>query len=307
MIPKIGVEFRHIPCGKLRRYFSLENFFDVFRVIRGVSAAKKILEEWKPDVVFSKGGYVSLPVVFAASRLKIPVVTHESDVSVGLANKLTMRFADTICLSFEETMGKLAKRFVKKAVVTGNPVRESVLAGDPDKGLAFTKVDDYRPVILVMGGSQGAAQINGLVRNNLDELLKRYQIVHLVGRGNIEMSLGKKGYIQYEFLNDEMADVYSIADMVVTRGGANALAEIALLGKKALVIPLSMDGSRGDQIENARVFAGKFGWSSLSGAFDSKDFVETLDMAFRNEVNEGVKFENGSGKIVDLILAAHGK
>lgn len=217
MIEKIDVRFKEISCGKLRRYFSLENFVDVFRVIRGVGQAKKILADFKPDVVFSKGGYVSLPVVIAASRLGVPVVLHESDVTPGLANKIAMRLADKICLSFEETKEFLKKSFVEKSIVTGNPVREGILKGDAREGYKLTKFDDYRPVILVIGGSQGAAQINELVRGSLKYLLDRYQVVHLVGRGNIDIGLTRKGYVQYEFLNEPLKDVYAMAELIVTK------------------------------------------------------------------------------------------
>ncbi len=300
MIQKASVFFRAIPCGKLRRYFDWKNFMDVFRVIKGVSEAKKILAEFKPDKVFSKGGYVSLPVTIAAHQLKIPVILHESDFTPGLANKIAMRLADKICLSFEETKNFLKPKYAEKAVFTGNPVRKWILKGNAEAGFKFTKLNDYRPVILVIGGSQGAQQINNLVRESLDELLKRYQIVHVTGRGNLDIGIHKTGYVQYEYIDEQLPDVYAMSDIVVTRGGANSLFEIALMKKKALIVPLAM-GSRGDQLENAKYFVREMGWSMLAGDIERKDFVDGVELAFRNEVNRSARVENGVEKVVNLL------
>lgn len=198
---KLGIDFEGITCGKLRRYFSWENFLDFFRVPIGIVQAYKILKRYKPVVVFSKGGYVSFPVTVAAWKLKIPVILHESDVVPGLANRLSMKFARKICISFEETKNYLSKKLLKKTVYTGNPVRKSIFEGSREKGLKFTGLNEYRPIILVMGGSQGATQINKLVRSTLDELLKKFQIIHIAGRGNIDIGIHKTGYKQYEYID----------------------------------------------------------------------------------------------------------
>lgn len=305
LVIKAGVEFRGIYCGKLRRYFSWQNFVDFFKVPVGIIQAYRVLKEWHPDVVFGKGGYVSFPVCVAAWKLNIPLIIHESDVMPGLANRLSMKFAKTICISFEETKKFLPENLLKKVVLTGNPVRESIFQGDKESGMKFLGFDEYRPVILVMGGSQGAMQINTLVRANLDELVKKFQIAHVVGRGNLNIGIHKDGYKQYEYLDENLKDVFAASDLVVSRGGANSLAEIAILGKKAIILPLSTDGSRGDQIENTRVFVKKLGWSMLAGNINKEEFLNAVFMAFHNQTRiNGNEFPNGTKAIVDLILKA---
>lgn len=300
LVERCGVAFAEIHCGKLRRYFDWRNFLDFFRFIMGIFGARKILKEFKPDLIFSKGGYVSLPVCIAAWILKIKLVVHESDVSPGLANRLGMRMAKKICLSFEESKKYLSRGLLKKAVVTGNPVRESVLSGRAARGFEWTGFSDEKPVILVMGGSQGAEQINNLVKGSLNVLLDKFQIIHVTGEGK-SLDVKKGGYKQYEYIDAELKDVYAMADLVVTRGGANSLAELALLKKKTVVIPLSIDGSRGDQIENAKIFCEKFGWSMMTGNVNAREFADAVEMAFLHDVNASATVENGVMKIVEMI------
>jgi len=303
LVEKTGVNFVGIHCGKLRRYFSWLNFVDVFKIPIGIFQVNKILKEFKPDVVFSKGGYVSLPTVIAAHFLGIPIITHESDVVPGLANKIAMRYAKIICISFEETKNHLKPRQLGKAVLTGNPVRESIFNGNIEEGYKFTGMNDFRPIILCMGGSQGAMQINKLIRESLPELLKKFQVVHIAGRGNIDIGVHADGYKQYEYLDENLKDVYAISGLVISRGGANSLAEIALLKKKAVIIPLSLNASRGDQVDNTRIFVRKFGWSMLSGAVNKSDFINAINMTYYNQTNiNGNEIENGTKKIVDLII-----
>jgi len=279
------------------------NFIDVFKVPVGIFQANKILKEFKPDVVFSKGGYVSLPTVIAAHFLGIPIISHESDVVPGLANKAGMKYAKIICVSFEETKNYLTTRQLGKVVVTGNPVRESIFNGNLDDGYKFVGMRDFRPIILVMGGSQGAMQINNLVRESLSEILKKFQVVHVTGRGNIDIGVHADGYKQYEYLDENLKDVYAISELVVSRGGANSLAEIALLKKKAVIIPLSTNASRGDQVDNTRIFVRHFGWSMLSGNINKNDFINAVNMAYHNQTHiTGNEIENGTKKIVDLII-----
>jgi len=301
MVEKAGISYKSVACGKLRRYFSIRNLIDIFKVPVGIIQAHFILKKFKPDVVFSKGGFVSVPVVIAGSWMEVPVIIHESDVRPGLANRICARYADKICISFDETKKYFAK-YSRKIVYTENPVRKSILQGEAEKGYKFTGLNKHRPIILVMGGSQGAQQINDLVRSGMNELLKRFQIVHICGRGNLDISLHKKGYVQYEFLNEQMKDVYAISELVVTRGGANSLAEIAALKKKALVIPLGTAASRGDQIENAQMFARKLGWGVMVGEVMVEDFVKAVEMVERNGVRGGGGFKNGVYDIVKLIL-----
>ncbi len=208
--------------------------------------------------------------------------------------------ASKICISFEETKKYLSESALKKAVFTGNPLRE--FNGSFERGLKFTGFNKFRPIILVMGGSQGAQQINALVRESLDELLKKFQIVHIVGKGNLDISVKEKGYKQYEYLDEQLADIYAISEMVISRGGANALAELAMMRKKVLVIPLGQEGSRGEQFLNAQVFGRLFGWPILSGKIKTKDFVNNVMMAFNHQINSGAKFKNGLKAVVDVIV-----
>ncbi len=297
---KFGVPYKGISCGKLRRYFSWENFRDFFRVPVGVFQAYRIIKKFGADAIFSKGGFVSLPVAVAGRFLGVPVIVHESDVSPGLANKIAFKMASKICISFEETKKYLSESALKKAVFTGNPLRE--FNGSFERGLKFTGFNKFRPIILVMGGSQGAQQINALVRESLDELLKKFQIVHIVGKGNLDISVKEKGYKQYEYLDEQLADIYAISEMVISRGGANALAELAMMRKKVLVIPLGQEGSRGEQFLNAQVFGRLFGWPILSGKIKTKDFVNNVMMAFNHQINSGAKFKNGLKAVVDVIV-----
>ena len=282
----------------------MENFIDAFRVPVGIFQARRLLKDFGAEVVFSKGGYVSVPVVLAARMLHIPVVVHESDVTVGLANKICLKFAKKICLSFEETRSYLSKKQVKRAEVTGSPIRGEILDGDSEKGYQFTGLDKHRPVILVMGGSLGAVQVNELTRVSLDELLKKFQIVHITGRGKLDIGVHKKGYKQYEYLDEQLKDVYAMSDMVISRGGANSLFELGMLKKKVLVIPLGGHASRGEQVENARVFVRDFGWSMISGEVSREDFINNVLLTFNNSVNEEAKVKDGTGAVLKCIINA---
>lgn len=283
MVEAIGVRFVSVACGKIRRYFSMQNFWDIFNVIKGTYQSRKILKNFAPDVVFSKGGYVSIPTCLAAYSLKIPIVVHESDYSVGLANKIIFRLAKKVLLSFDETKKSLSADILKKSIVTGTPIRSEIFNGDADRGYKFCGLNHHRPVILVIGGSQGAEQINILVRNSLNDLLKRFQIVHIVGKGNLDIGIHKNGYVQFEFIRDQLKDVYAIAQLVVTRGGANSLFELAALEKRALVIPLGHAGSRGEQELNSKFFVHKLGWSMMIGNISVEDFKDNVEIAFRNQ------------------------
>lgn len=292
LIKKLGIPFMAIPCGKLRRYFSFKNFVDMWKIPMGVIKAYRILKKFKPDSVFAKGGFVSMPVVLAASRLKIPIILHESDVIPGLTNKSCARYADKICISFEATRPYFSK-YADKIVMTGNPVRAWLKDGNKEKG--------DKPVLLVIGGSQGALQINELIMASLDELLNKFQIVHIRGRGNLDKSISRRGYTQYEYLGDEMKDIYAISDVVVSRGGANSLAELAFLKKRAVIIPLGKDASRGDQIVNAEEFAKNFGFTVLIEDVSREIFIKSITEAYAKPL-PSADFVDGTKKIVDLIL-----
>ncbi len=252
LIEDYDIPYYGIATGKFRRYFDLKNFSDPFRVIKGIGEAKKYLKQIDPDIIFSKGGFVAVPVVRAARSLKIPVITHESDMTPGLANRLCLPMATAICCNFPETMEKLPK---SKAVLTGTPIREELKKGSRKAGLDFLGFTGEKPLIMVTGGSLGAAAVNTAVREALPELLKHYDIVHLCGKGKLdESNTGTPGYKQYEYIKEEMADLFAAADLVISRAGANAICEIATLKKPNLLIPLSAKASRGDQILNAHSF-----------------------------------------------------
>lgn len=252
LIEDYGIPYFGISSGKLRRYFSLRNFSDPFRVMKGFSEAKKLMKKLKPDVVFSKGGYVAAPVVAAAKKNKIPAIIHESDMTPGLSNRLCFSSAVKICCSFPETMEKLPK---EKAVLTGSPVRDELKKGDKEAARRFTGFKNAKPVILVTGGSLGAVAVNNAVRSILPELLKDFNIVHLCGKGKTDESFrDTEGYVQYEYIKDELKDLFALADIVISRAGANAINELLALKKPNLLIPLSTRGSRGDQLLNARSF-----------------------------------------------------
>ena len=252
LMEDIGIPYHGIASGKLRRYFSLQNFTDPFRVLRGFFQAGRLIRELKPDVVFSKGGFVSVPVVIAAGRKHVPAIIHESDMTPGLANRLCFRSAKRICCNFPETLKLLPS---DKAVLSGSPIRKELLEGDPDEGRTFTGFTDDKPVIMVIGGSLGAANVNRAVRNILPSLLKKYNVIHLTGKGKSDPALNDTpGYRQYEYIKDELKDLFALADVVISRAGANAICELLALKKPNILIPLPSGSSRGDQLLNAESF-----------------------------------------------------
>ena len=260
LIEDVNVPYYGIASGKLRRYFDPKNFSDPFRVLKGYGEARKILKKLKPDVVFSKGGFVAVPVVLAAKHLHIPVIIHESDMTPGLANKISLSAATKVCCNFPETMGYIPEG---KAVLTGSPIREELLHGNKLAALNLCGFAANKPVILVIGGSQGSVAVNDAVRGILPELLKKYQVIHLCGKGKLDSTkTDMEGYIQFEYVKKELADLFALADIVISRAGANAICELNALKKPNLLIPLSANASRGDQILNANSFA-KQGFSTV--------------------------------------------
>ncbi|MCR5784828.1 MAG: undecaprenyldiphospho-muramoylpentapeptide beta-N-acetylglucosaminyltransferase [Eubacterium sp.] len=260
LVKDCNVKYFGISSGKLRRYFDIKNFTDPFRVIKGYFQAKSLIKKIKPDVVFSKGGFVSVPVVIAAGKKHIPTIIHESDITPGLANKLAIPHASKVCCNFPETLNHLPK---DKALLTGSPIREELLFGDAEKGRSICGFDASKPMLMIIGGSTGAKHINDTVRSCLDDLLEKYNIVHLCGKGMKDDSLVKKaGYIQFEYVKDDLKHLFAAADVVISRAGANAICELLALKKPNLLIPLSAAASRGDQILNAKSFK-KMGFSSV--------------------------------------------
>ena len=252
LIEQFGIPYHGISSGKLRRYFSMQNFTDPFRVLKGFGEAKKLIKSLKPDVIFSKGGFVSVPVVIAGKQCHVPTIIHESDMTPGLANKLSIPSASKVCCNFPETLNHLPK---EKAVLTGSPIRQELLTGDRGAALKFCGLSADKPVILIIGGSLGSVVVNNAVRKILPELLKNFQVIHLCGKDKIDTSLKDlKGYVQFEYAKDELRDYFAASDIVVSRAGANAICELLALHKPNLLIPLSANASRGDQILNARSF-----------------------------------------------------
>ena len=252
LIEPFGIPYHGISSGKLRRYFSVQNFTDPFRVLKGFREAHKLIRQLKPDVIFSKGGFVSVPVVLAGKRCKVPVIIHESDMTPGLANKIAIPTAAKVCCNFPETLKSLPEG---KAVLTGSPIRQELLSGNKIAAMDMCHFTSDKPVILVIGGSLGAVAVNNAVREALPELLKDFQIIHLCGKGKMDESLKDvEGYCQFEYIKNELRNLFALADIVISRAGANAICELLALHKPNLLIPLSANASRGDQILNARSF-----------------------------------------------------
>ncbi len=260
LIEGSGIPYDGISSGKLRRYFDLKNFTDPFRVIKGYGEALKLIKKYKPDVLFSKGGFVAVPVVLAAKHYHIPTIIHESDMTPGLANKLCIPSARKVCCNFPETLKYLPK---DKAVLTGSPIRAELLKGDRMAGLQYTNLSAAKPIILVIGGSLGSVKVNTAVRHILPRLLEKFQVIHICGKGNLDESLiGTPGYVQYEYVDSPLKHLFAAADMIISRAGANSICEILALRKPNVLIPLSAAASRGDQILNANSFA-KQGFSAV--------------------------------------------
>jgi len=275
------IPYKGIATGKFRRYFDLKNFTDPFRVIKGYSEARKYLKELNPDIVFSKGGFVSVPVVRAAASLKIPCIIHESDMTPGLANKLCIPVAEKICCNFPETLEMLP---AEKAVLTGSPIREELASGNKIAALDLCGFSSEKPVIMVIGGSLGAASVNQIVRDALPELLKDFQVVHICGKDKVDnLLLTTKGYKQFEYLKTELKDVFAMSDLVISRAGANAICELLALKKPNILIPLPADQSRGDQLLNAASFKTQ-GYSIVldEDELTVKELVETVKDLFAN-------------------------
>ncbi len=252
LVEDFGIPYVGISTGKFRRYLDVKNLTDPFRVIKGYTEARKFLKEYRPDVVFSKGGFVSVPVVRAAASLKIPCIIHESDMTPGLANKLCFPVAKKICCNFPETYKMLPE---EKAVLTGTPIRAELAQGNKLTGLEMCGFTANKPVIMVIGGSLGAMNVNKAVRDALPQLLEKYQVVHLCGKDKMDnLLLTTPGYKQFEYLKTELKDIFAMADIVISRAGANAICELLALRKPNILIPLPASSSRGDQLLNAASF-----------------------------------------------------
>jgi len=307
LISKTGITYHCVSAGKLRRYFDLKNFTDIFKIALGFIQSLILMIKLRPSLVFSKGGFVSCPIVWAAWLTGIPVIIHESDITPGLANRLSMPFAKKICFSFPETAAHLPPG---KREATGLPVRAELLRGDAARGREFCGFDGEgeKPVIMVIGGSLGAQAVNEAVRGALDKLLNDFNVCHICGKGG-KAPGSRKGYCQLEYVDEELPDIFAMADMVISRAGATALFELLALRKPALLIPLGTAASRGDQILNARSFE-KQGYAAvllqdgLNGAVLAENvrrFYDRRDdyISAMNRAEAG----NAAEKVLDVIRA----
>lgn len=305
IIEKLNIKYYSISCGKLRRYFDLKNFSDPFKIIKGIFQASAIIKREKPSIVFSKGGFVSVPVVIGAYLNKVPVIAHESDITPGLANKMSSPYCTKICVTFPEALEKINKN---KSVLTGTPIREELLKGNRNIGLGICNFNGNKPVLLVIGGSLGSKVINDLIRQNLSELVSKYDIIHICGKGNLDNKSEKiSSYKQFEYVSEELPHLMAAADIVISRAGANTIFELLALKKPNLLIPLSMSASRGDQILNAKSFK-KSGYSSVlpEEELSKETFLKELDKLYQNRIHfiENMKksgVRNGAEQIVKLI------
>lgn len=282
LIEAQGIPYHGIDSGKLRRYFDLKNFSDPFRVIKGFGQAVNLMKKIKPDIVFSKGGFVSVPVVLAAKLCGVPAIIHESDITPGLANKIAIKGAKKVCCNFPETLKYLP---ADKAVLTGTPIRKELLSGNKEAAYKLCNFPSTeKPVLLIIGGSTGSKAINEAVRKILPKLLAQFHIIHLCGKGNLDPQLdGVLGYAQFEYVSKELTDMFALSDLAISRAGANAICELVALRKPNILIPLSAAASRGDQILNAKSFE-KQGFSYVIQEEDVTDtlLLDTVQKVYQN-------------------------
>ena len=280
LIENLGIPYYGISSGKLRRYKDLKNLTDPFKVMKGYGQARRLIKQLKPNIIFSKGGFVTVPIVLAAKHLHIPVIIHESDLTPGLANKIAIPAASAVCCNFPETIPHLPEG---RAVLSGSPIRQALFEGTKEGGLKRTGLTGEKPILLQIGGSIGSVFINETLRRILPDLLKDFQIIHLCGKGNLSPSCESlKGYVQYEYAGEELADLFAAADLVISRAGANAICELLALKKPNILIPLSLNASRGDQILNAESFK-KQGFSYV---IKEEDVTDELLLSSIKEVYE---------------------
>lgn len=308
MIAQIpGITYHSVKSGKLRRYFSLQNFTDPFRVIWGAFQSIGLMRKLKPNVCFSKGGFVSVPVVIGAWLCRVPAVCHESDLTPGLANRICAKFATKVATTFPEC----AKALGEKGVNTGTPLRPELFQGSRAAGLAMAGFDGQKPVLLMTGGSLGAQSVNKCLREALPNLLPKMDVLHLCGKGNLDESLlDLEGYCQKEFLSAEMPDALAVADLVLSRAGSNTLSELLALHKPMLLVPYPLGASRGDQIENAKSYQRQ----GLARVLMQEDMTaETMTAALEELLNDRAELEealkaypvqDGTEPVLELIRKA---
>ena len=305
IIEEENIPYYAISTGKLRRYFDFKNFTDPIKVVKGIIEAKKIIKKEKPCLIFSKGGFVSVPVVIGAYLNKVPVVAHESDITPGLANKISSRYCRKICVTFPETLKHIKDN---KGVLTGTPIRNELLQGSRLKGLNICGFKNEKPVLMIIGGSLGSKIINETVRHILEELLKDYNVIHICGKGNLDNNLiNIEGYQQFDYVKDELKHLLAASDYVISRAGANTIFELLALKKPNILIPLSAKASRGDQILNASSFE-KNGFSIVVQEDDlnSEILLEKIKYLENNKETfisamKSSSLKNGTDAILDVI------
>ncbi len=307
IIDRSGLPFYSVPAGKLRRYFSLENAVDVFRIMAGFVSSVFLLKRLRIDMLFSKGGFVSVPPVAAAGLLGIPVITHDSDLEPGLATRINSRFADAVLLPYKESASFFRNR--RGVMVTGNPVRKEILEGDPAKGRSLFGIPEDKKIILVLGGSLGALQINNLVHDIIDRLIPEYFVVHQMGEYSYRKS-ELEGYTCVPFLNEELPHILAAADLVVSRAGAGTLWESGVRGRASVLIPLGTGSSRGDQLKNAEYFEKRGAAYVLKGDVKGDDLYNAVTSLMRDDAKREAMGKAASGicngdsaeRIADIIL-----
>jgi UDP-N-acetylglucosamine--N-acetylmuramyl-(pentapeptide) pyrophosphoryl-undecaprenol N-acetylglucosamine transferase len=283
-VEKEGIPFHAIQSGKFRRYASVQNLLDCFHLVTAFFQALSILRKERPDILFSKGGFVSFPPVLAGRVLGIPIVTHESDATAGLATRLIAPFASVICLGYESAGKNLPK---KKTVYTGNPIRSNLIEKPAYSVRKRLSIKADLPLLFVMGGSLGAMQINSLVRDNLKALCEKAFVYHQCGKRDY-MELKHANYLATELVCDDMASLYRESTVIVSRGGAGSLSELAYFGCPSIILPLSLGASRGDQIANAALLKENTAAVILEGEVGAKNFLEAVTDLLENSEKRGI-------------------
>ena len=317
LLSDTDIKYYGIQTGKLRRYFSLENFTDLFRIAAGLIQSFFVLLKEKPDLLFSKGGYVSVPPVITAWLLKIPVITHESDYSPGLATRINSRFSVKILVSIGDTVKYFKEKYKSRIVETGNPVRKRFFSGNPSAGKKFLGIENSLPVILILGGSQGASEINSLIRDILGKIAGKYNVVHQCGEKDYKPEFGKEyeEYYQKPFFKEEFPDILASADLVISRGGAGTIWELSAAGKASVIIPLRGSGTRGDQVMNCSFLRSIDAASVLDDKIITADMLlEQINSIFSDKMllmkyMENIKIitkKDPADKISDIIIQSAG-
>jgi len=310
IVERYNIPFYSIPAGKLRRYFSIYNFIDLFKISAGIIYSLILLKKLKTNLIFSKGGFVTVPPVFAAKILGIEVISHESDLDPGLATKINSRFSKKMLFAYKETKENWNKTIPRQElIVSGNPVRKDIFEGSIDRGRALYNIPESKKIILILGGSQGARQINTLIEDILDELTKTYFVIHQMGKLDYKESR-RENYITASLFNKDFPHILAASNLVISRAGAGTLWESGVLGKPSILIPLGSGTSRGDQVRNAGFFENHGAAIVLKGRnLNSNEVLDKINELFSekkviNELEKNVKLlcNTDSAEIITNII-----